>query len=261
MIKQNLDFSTAFNAFQQIDALIREYALKHCEFKEKIPNKDDEYRRPVVCIRTKAMRDRVNQLTRQWFEARDNLHELEPNRFPLNSAIFNPAPSIVGDITCAQLYVNTATNSRIIGSDKILGRLGRMRRSYSSKKESAMYDETLEAIERDIKFFEEHKDEKFRLRSTGYTEVISAVVTDGGEELKLKVPDIGIFLDSKNSSFSVYQPDQKPQEGVRQKRFSIYDELLPVQTVLPLTGDLFAESEIIKAKADEERRKKMNDHN
>ncbi|MEC6833019.1 hypothetical protein VXS06_14725 [Photobacterium toruni] len=257
MNKQNSDFSTALNAFNLIDSHIREFALSICEFKEKVG--DDSFRRPVVCIRSKATRKKVAELINKWESARDVLHELEPVRFPLNSAIFNPAPSIVHGVTCAQLYVNTATNSRIIGSDKILGRLNRMKKSYLNKKESAMYDDTLAAINSDITFFEEHKADDFRLRSTGYTEVIVAVTSET-EEYKVKVPDLGIFLDGVNENFSLYQPDQSPQAGVRQKRFSIYDELLPIQTILPLTGDLFSEKEIVKAKANEERRKKLNEN-
>lgn len=259
MIKQNIDFSTAFHAFQMIDAQIREFALEHSEFKEKIPSEQGEFRRPVVCVRSHEFSKKVNNLLKRWMDARDQLHEIEPHRFPLNAAIFNPVPQLISNVKHAQLYINTATNSRIIPSEKILGRLSRMRRSYSSKKESSIYDETLSSIEKDIEFFTEHKDEDFRLRSTGYTEVI-LVVTNDIEEYKFKVPDIGVFIESDNNSFSLLQPDQSPQAGIRSKRFSIYDDLMPIQTVLPLTGELFSENEIVKARTEEERRKKINEY-
>ena len=256
MNEKNLTFTAAFAAFSRIDLEFREYALKHCEFKEKNPTPIAGFRRPIVCIRSAEQRVAIVNLINQWKVARDRLHEVEPLRFPLGAAMFNPEPKIISNIKHIQLYINTATNSRMIPAINILKRLERMRRSYLNKQEVCLYGATIEEVEKNIEYFKTSND-KFRLRSSGYTEVIMLIATKS-EEYKAKVPDLGSFIEAENKDydFILHQPDQAPQHKTRAKRFSVYDQLLPIRTIVPFTGDLYSENEIIAAKAQEEQIKK-----
>lgn len=261
MINHNADFSNAVEAFLAIDKKLRKYALGIGEFKETIlTNAKKTERRPIVCLNSSKQAKVVMSMIHKWQEARDHLHEMEPMRYPLNATMFNPEPKIIPNVRSAQTYINTAVNSRLFQASALINRLEKMKISYQRKRESAVYDETIEMIDRDLEFFRLNLGERFRLRTSGYTEVNVLITYEGGEEQKLKVPDIGMFLAppasvNDETRIKLHQPDEKPQQGVRQKRYSIYDELLPIQTVLPLTGDLYKESEIIKQRALEQERK------
>ena len=260
MNKHNNDFSLAFSKFEKVDKKLREYALTTCEFKEKKTehSSGSTFRRPIVCIRTPEQRVKIVNLIDAWKNARDNLHNVEPNRFPLGAAMFNPGPKIISNVDSAQIYINTATNSRILSSQIILGRLSRMRRALVLKRDKSMYEFTIETIDKEIEYFKSNEDTDFRLRSTGYTEIILNLYANG-DEIKYKIGDIGVFIENKkNMNFVLSLPEQANSVATRKQRRSIYEDLDPIVTVLPFTGQLFKETDVIKAKAAELKQRKSN---
>lgn len=249
-MKLNAEFADAYNGFLYIDKKIKSDALLSCEFNEviKIANETIK-RRPIVCISSPEQRKAILNNITKWKIARDRLNSISPERFPLSSALFNPEPKIIGNVSSAQVYINSAVNSRLYPAKTLLSRLEKMRKSLINKVKSDAFDSILESIDKEIEYFTINQNEKFRLRSSGYTEVIVTIVHADKTEERCKASEIGTFLyPPANKTVRLYQPDEKPQDGIRQKRISIYDDIYPINTVLPLTGKLYLESELVNAK-------------
>lgn len=257
------EFANVYNDFQDTSANIKKYAIDNAAYKEVIHGTTKTIeRRAIVTLHDINEEKFITKKIDEWSEARDALHKLSPERFPLNSELFNPAPLVIDNVRSGQIYINEATNSRIYSAVNLINRLERMESSYLNKPESSIYEDHIETIRKELEYFKEHINDKFRLRSTGYTEIIVYLSFNNGEKSKLKVHDSGIFLSATNGiRATICQPDQAPQATTRQKRASLYSHLTPITTCLPLTGHLYLESDKIALDNEMKRNKERMNYN
>lgn len=249
------EFADTYNKFLALSSEIKAYAIEKSEYKEVVATSTETIeRRAVVVVPDGNARRSVATKIDKWEFLRDKLHEISPDRFPLNSELFNPAPTIIDNVISAQVYVNTATNSRIYPTRNIIKRLDRMRKAYINKRESSLYEAEIDQIDKELEYFNAHIDDKFRLRVSDYTEVVINLTFGSGDNKQIKVHDSGLFLvPPRGKRVNLSQPDQKPQNGIRGKRVSIYDSISPIETCLPLTGNLYLERDKVAAENEKAR--------
>lgn len=245
-----VDFADTYKQFLKTKDDLREFTLDLAEFFETTEvGQEKVKRRPIVLVQNGNARRSIESRVKKWTDARDKLHEASPERFPLNSALFDPAPTVLRDVKSAQMYINSAVSSRSVTAASIIKRLDKMLKSYLNKSERCKYEENIAQIESELEYFRAHEESKFRLRLDGYTEIVLFVKFSNDEEQRIKVHDGGLFLCAKEAKqpVTLLTPEQMPQAQIRQKRASIYDSIDPVQTCIPFNGKLYLVDDIIAA--------------
>lgn len=254
-----IELAETYKKFQSLTESLRGTAIKIADFTETVTLDDGttEQRRPVALTTTSSTKSGIRKRIKEWFLLRDRLHEMSPERFPLNSTLFKPEPTIIEDVASANVYLNTATPVRKYTGEHILKRLYRMRKAIANKPgHAAMYPHSLEEIERDIAYFTEHKEDEFRLRADNYTEVVvtvkfNSLAADGKQlDTRLKAHDRGIFLFARDNDEAAkfYGPDHA--SNAAKKRTSLYDSLDDIKTCVPYQGKLYLLSDVVKAETE-----------
>ncbi len=241
MIEYNREFSNVFNAYNLATKKLSSYMLKHSFYSECYIDNDGEtkYRRPIVIIKNDDQYQIALTLIDNWQSACNKLHKTEPERFPLNYKPFKIKPTIIERVVSGRIYTNKAVSTRKYNADRFIKKLQRLKIKLSND------IEIIEKIESEIMFFNDHKSDLFRIRRTGYVDVIFKYKTDEGIEKKEHINNMGIFINSANGCIANINTITDNQ---REERNSIYNQLIPIESLADFTGKLYLENDVIMAK-------------
>ncbi|UTM60454.1 hypothetical protein L4174_024020 (plasmid) [Photobacterium sp. CCB-ST2H9] len=247
MMVTNEVFSDTYNRFLKLKTEFKSYALEHARYSETYEAVDElghrklSKRRPIVVIDDNRKTRTVERMLKEWHEIRDTLHEMSPERFPLNSGIFNPEPLILKDVISVSIYLNGATRSQQKKASNLIQRVNVALSRYKAKPEKAVYKEQIQALEQDLALLESDPEATYRLRADGYTEVVAIVKFKDSMEEKFKVSEAGLFLVSPLNHRDPIFVRTPPEQSNKAGRRSIYDSIPEVKISLPLAGKLYKE--------------------
>ncbi|GAL07902.1 hypothetical protein JCM19237_282 [Photobacterium aphoticum] len=249
----------AIKYFNSCTAELRKWTLDNAEYYEVVEVIEDGQpvqvkRRPVVVINDGRTRAGVQQRIDKWKAAREELHNADPIRFPMNSVMFTPEPTLYTDVFKCGLYVNRATSTRNITGHMHVRRLERMLKGYKIKPDHGSFEYEIKRIEDEIKrFTDEGLDKQYRIRADNYNEVILKLRFEGDTaDHKIKVHDSGIYLCSISKHEHVrYKRNELhiTQSETKEKRASVYDHVEPISTYMPYNGKLYRISDIVETEA------------
>lgn len=254
-----LELSQKLKAFEAVSDELLTFSFKMAEFTETVTDLDGNKseRRPVAVIKDEFIQEQIRNKVQTWKECRDELHRISPERFPLNSALFDPAPTIVTDVESVQVYIGEATSVRKVTGASVIKRLKRMRKNLETKPEKAHYETELADIERDLELFEQYAEDEFKLRASNYTDVTLVMpghtVDENGNptEFRMKAHNKGIFLFSKPGRNLIFtHPNQGKMAESQTKRTSVYDHIATFPTCIPYAGKLYLARDYIEKKAE-----------
>lgn len=233
-------FKTYSEFLKLRDSLIA-YAIKGATYTE---DRDGEKVRPLTVIRTESELRKVNAMIAKWHLLADELNAGDPVRYSRTSVIFSPEPKVLHNQAEIFIKVNAATSTRTISRQNIIKRLKDLRRvSYLSEGNSRQ----TKRYAKEITFFNKETEEKYRIRSEGYTEVLLLHRAEGEDELtKTRVPFAGIFVFDPKKTCSIHMPEHG-RDYVRSDKLANMG-IKPIMCSLNIRGVLLRESDIIKAK-------------
>ena len=219
------------------------YALNICQFKEDVICKDDLKlnstisRRPIVCISNEDDHCELQRLITEWSNAYALLRELNPERYPLTITAIRDKPTIYENVQSVKVFINDATTSRSVQATSFINRLELALRCSKDVGYNICLQEQLA-------YFKKHMNEQFRVRSSGYTEVVALLTLDNGEEMRIKVPEYGICLAGSNDHVPVLTTVKN-----KRVRNSVYDRLSAIKLLVQPELDIYHERDVIALKA------------
>lgn len=231
-----------YSLFLNAGEAFKRYALNVCQFKEDVICKDDLKsnitlsRRPIVCIANEDDHYELQRLITEWSNACASLHESDPDRYPLTMTAMRYQPAIYENVKSAKVFINDATNSRLVQASSFIKRLELALRCSKDVGYNICLQEQLA-------YFKKYSDEQFRVRSSGYTEVVASLTLDNGEEMRVKVPEYGICLAGSNGHVPVLTKVEN-----KRVRNSIYDRLSAIKLVVQPELDIYHERDVIALK-------------
>lgn len=241
-------------------------ALEISVYKEDLIDEDGVTisRRPIVALE--------NEMTRRSWLRRasmienlfNELHEIAPERFPKKSALLNNKPLVVHNVISANIFTATAVDSRILTVDFAINLLKRSKQKISRLDSNLLViskDMQIKLIDESIKYFKDNAHRALRVRTCGYTDVLTRVKTLNLPERptenkinsaiveynKYRVGELGVFFVPAKQlhqtiDISVSQPDpNKPKE-------SLYASIKPIEIPVPSNSLFYWEDEVEKYK-------------
>lgn len=203
---------------------------------------------PVVILESEKELTYWTKKIQTWHRYAKMLQLAAPSQFPENSRLFNPAPLIVTGVDSCLLANVEAVSSQPIKKERILKMLKNQLSIIQRNKRLLDLGEDVE-IKNAIQYFSSRNEENYRLRRTGYT-CLRATLTmsDGSRPLQM-VPHRGLFLYSGKPDTPV--KFSRASEGSKPRQ-SAFDLLTPIPHSIGLVGELYAQSEVDRAKAEME---------
>lgn len=239
IVPTNSDISRAIHRYNKADIELSDYMLAHCCYSETvIHNGAVLTRRPVVIINNQGEYNAAKKLTEDWIKAQENLCKTDPWRFPMGSELFVSKPKILTHVQAVNIYKNNATNSRIIPKNAIVKKLKRAASKHELRQSTRSLDYT--NILNSIDYFTSCEEEKFRLRTGGYSEIVLILSVLNADDIKFKVSERGVFLLPCNN-VDLYAP---LKSHTRKKRASIFDNITVVPHHTGYHGELYRQSDI-----------------
>lgn len=249
-MNNNAQVEKTLNGYNDFRHSFKKEALETAIYSESFLNKDglSEKRRPIVLIKSEEDSKHWRSQLETWNVYTSALHRGAPAHFPKTSSILR-APEIRSDVVSVVIYKNSATTSALIDPKKLINRLKRIIKQYSmgySSVYSAEKEALYERYTRDLAFFESIQDEKLRLRNEGHYEILAFVTFKNGDEEKVRVNEQGLIIEPANINEPVKVT--LPSLSTADKRSSAYDNLEPIDTILPFAGKLYFEKSVVAAK-------------
>lgn len=243
MSKDQLSHAT-YNALMECENNIIEKAAAVAVFHET-DESGFEFS-PIVIIESEKDLGYWNKKIQEWHRYAQMLQLAAPSKFPKNSRLFNPAPLIVTGVESCLLANVEAVSSQPIKKERILKILKSQLSIIQRNKRLMDMGEDVE-IKDAIQYFSSRNEENYRLRRTGYTCLRTTLtMSDGSRPLQM-VPHRGLFLYSGNPDVPV--KFSRANEGSKPRQ-SAFDLLTPIPHSIGLVGDLYAQSEVDRAKAE-----------
>ncbi|WP_279147129.1 hypothetical protein [Photobacterium carnosum] len=243
MHEYNIRFSRAFGTYKRTTEKLADYMLDHAVYSESyIEDGETKYRRPIVIIQNEKQYQTAQTLINSWQSACTELHEAEPDRFPLNCEYFKNKPKIIDHVALGRIYINNAVSTRTYNADRFIKKLQQIQLKCSNTPE---FSTIIKKIKSELVFFNEHRNDLFRIRLTGYIDVTFSYKTDEGLEDKERINSIGIFVKASDGCI----PDIKTvSDSKREQRESIYNWLTPIDSLAAFKGELYLENDVINAR-------------
>ncbi|WP_413113415.1 hypothetical protein [Thaumasiovibrio sp. DFM-14] len=243
-----------------ISKVMAEYAEKKTAFQQYAithkgvvytENYRDELRRPIVVISEKELKT-IKSKIEELNELAQQLHNLSPKKFYLDSKYLQHEPKIVRDVANCHIYVRKSVSSSQITTTAITDRLRRLQKRFYKLHKELQTEEHGKALHDQMNRFEaEPEDKKWRLRVNGTTDVQCSVapIPEPGVALRdaqylVRVTAMGLFIvvDGKNEAPKITQPETGVNETL-----SAYDLVKPVKCLAYPTGHIYDIDELNKA--------------
>lgn len=220
----------------------------HLESKNAIftDHNDSQKIRSLVQLKDLNRLNHIKAQIAKWTDYAEKLMALDPIRFGEGTQPIYPIPKIIYNAVSLSVRLNTAVSTRLVSKDSIL----RRSRALLSRELKAHPDGSIitRKLREEIAFFEKDYASDYRIRSTGYRDVILFVKHPTiGRVQKIRIPYCGLFYyDPKNDIPLKLPAERRLQE---QRVDSLNNYLLePIQSSLPFGGYLYRESDMIAAK-------------
>lgn len=242
MSKDQLSHAT-YNALMECENNIIEKAAAVAVFHET--DESGFEISPIVIIESEKELTYWDKKIKEWHRYAQMLQLAAPSKFPKNSRLFNPAPLIVTGVESCLLANVEAVSSQSINKERILKILKKQLSTIQRNKRLMDMGEDVE-IKAAIQYFSSRNEENYRLRRTGYNCLRTTLtMSDGSRPLQM-VPHRGLFLYSGNPDVPV--KFSRANEGSKPRQ-SAYDLLTPISYSVGLVGNLYAQSDVDRAKA------------
>ncbi|EGQ7810320.1 hypothetical protein I6Y99_004362 [Vibrio parahaemolyticus] len=239
----------ALNGFKRFKESFHERAVAEAIYSETYINYDGDaaIRRPLIIYKGPVNAGAWRTQLESWKSYVDIIHNRAPAHFPKGSDDLKQ-PEERKNVVAIKVYKNNATTSRIIPTRSIIRKLEFLLKEYeiaNRKNYSAERAGICERARADLKYFRDNIHEDFRLRAEGYYEILVHLTFKNGEEEKLRINELGLFIEPETyGKIKITLPD----DSKRLTRPSVYDHVSPIETVAPYVGELYLEKEIIAAR-------------
>ncbi|HBN6266165.1 TPA: hypothetical protein L3N15_004146 [Vibrio parahaemolyticus] len=243
----------ALQGFKRFKESFHERAVAEAIYSETFINceGDNAIRRPLIIykgpVNAAAWRTQLDS----WKSYVDIIHNRAPAHFPKGSEDLK-LPEERKNVAAIKVYKNNATTSRIIPTRSIIRKLEFLLKEYglaNKRNYSAEQEAFCKRIKSDLLYFRENEHETFRLRAEGYYEVLVHLTFENGDEEKLRINELGLFITP--ATYGKIKITL-PEDSKKLTRPSVYDHVSPIETVAPYVGTMYLEKDIINA------RKKLN---
>ncbi|HDS1207836.1 MULTISPECIES: hypothetical protein [Shewanella] len=200
--------------------------------------------RPLVRIETPEQLDEVKSQINQWDNYVSALCAADPIRFQPDNKNFSPAPKILGEITSLSVTENMAVSTRLITRERIIQRLTSLYNREYSLVDDPDNNSRVKRLKKEIEFFQDEKEEKYRIRSNGYKESLVIYKQPGDNRAKkMRIPLSGLFYYDPDKTIPLTMPKEI---GRAKPRFDSTSSLRtnPIPCSLPFGGWLYRESDL-----------------
>lgn len=197
----------------------------------------------------KMLMDKRDEL----IEHNKKILELEPDMFKSDSYLFRE-PQVIENVVRITVTVNSANASAVRTTEQLVARYDREIKRRKKKIEKEDNQEVIEELQQEIAVLTRERNQfaltpnkKYRLRTQSHKDVIAICRRAGmGESDKIRVNASGLII-AKNKDCTINDITAS-DKGYR--RGSIYEQLIPIQNSLGLTGSLYDEelAELIRQK-------------
>lgn len=245
----NERLENTLKGFQAFKSSFQEQAVQDACYCETYIDSDGiaATRRPIVIFHDESHAKHWRKQIDSWNAYVESLNNLAPTHFPKKSEILK-APDIRKGVTSIAIYRNTAVNSRLIDAAKLIKRLQAMVKQYDpencryfSAEKAAIHEQA----SKELAFFQSIEEEKLRIRNDGYYEILLQITYANGSEEKTRANEVGMFIEPATlANIKV----KLPEDIAEQQRRSVYDDIEPIETILPITGKIYREKDVEKAR-------------
>lgn len=204
--------------------------------------------RPLVRIETPDQLEEIRSKINQWDNYVSALCAADPIRFQPDNKHFSPAPRIMDNVVSITVTENMAVSTRTITRERIIQRLTSLYNREYAAAENPETNSRVKRLKKEIEFFQDEKEEKYRIRSNGYKESLVIYKEPGGtKSKKIRIPLSGLFYYDQNKSIPLTLPKEI---GKSKPRFDTTTSLRtnPVPCSLPFGGWLYRQTDLDKGR-------------
>jgi len=229
--------------------------MEFCELREAIieeikaiavfsEEKNGKTVRPIGVIKTNAEYFKFEKYLARWRELVNQLNEINPVRYPLNAEKFSLMPQLYTGVESFSVYISPATLSRKYEKAKIVSRMEKYIDSLSHDSRNTGDWTITNRVKHELEVMNKDKETYYRLRNTCSTDMTCVLTYENGLTDKVKIPFCGALLFNNERLI-----DLKPTKKLNTRTDSFdYLGVNPIACSLSLAGNLYRESEIIKAR-------------
>lgn len=195
----------------------------------------------------------LERLTQEWDNRAKDLTAADPIRFPKTAFVLAPIPQVIYGVSSMSISVGGATTSKKFTKPSFLGRYDRAIKHAKQAERISHNNVLLLQLERERALLSADNETHYRVRNKCGTETICTVTFADGTTSRVRVPHVGVAFAAPFGGIEIRKPRTMSPRSDRLEHMGVE----PLDCSLSgLAGQVYKESEIIKARAEYNRRNK-----